>query len=174
MKAAVAAAAAAAGVFIALKARRALKLDCAVYVLKNQLGMEVHIAALGATIQRMLVPDMDGKVEDVVLGFDAPNDYMSIANPYFGGVVGRCANRIARGRFTLDGATYQLATNNGPNHLHGGAVGLNKRVFESKLEEDATSSTVVLTYTSADGEEGYPGKPCIACNLIHTHVRVHQ
>lgn len=164
MKAIAAAAAAAACLLAASVSRRFFgkkKVTYPVYVLKNHLGMEVHVTTLGATIQRVLVPGMDGKLDDVVLGFDDVNTYTSASNPYFGGIVGRCANRIAHGRFKLDDVEYKLATNNGPNHLHGGRSGLNKRVWEATLQEEATYTSLRLTYISRHMEEGYPGTLCI-------------
>jgi len=102
------------------------------------------------------VPDRDGRVDDVVLGFDTLEDYLTKSR-YFGAVVGRYANRIAKGRFVLDGKTYQLAINNGPNHLHGGIKGFDKVVWHAEPIERDGNVSVVYTYASGDGEEGYPG-----------------
>jgi aldose 1-epimerase len=119
-------------------------------------GVEVRTIGYGATITSIRVPDRDGRVADVVLGFDSIDGYLG-QHPHFGVVVGRYANRIAKGRFTLDGRTYQLATNDGPNHLHGGVKGFDKAVWKGEPIEQSGAAGVVYTYTSADGEEGYPG-----------------
>jgi aldose 1-epimerase len=112
--------------------------------------------SLGATIVSLRVPDRAGLPEDVVLGFDAIQGYLG-DEPYFGAIVGRYGNRIAKGRFTLDGQTYQLATNNGPNHLHGGVKGFDKVVWEAEPFDRDGQSGVVFTHVSPDGDEGYPG-----------------
>lgn len=124
--------------------------------LANGTGMSVRIIALGAAIQSLSVPDRRGVAADVVLGYDSPRDYL--AKPlYFGATVGRYANRIARGRFSLDGRSYALETNDGPNHLHGGAHGLDKVLW--KIDEVASGppARVVLSHVSPDGAGGYPG-----------------
>jgi aldose 1-epimerase len=110
----------------------------------------------GATITSIRVPDRSGRMADVVLGFDRLDDYLTKAR-YFGSAVGRYANRIARGQFTLDAASFQLATNNAPNHLHGGVKGFDKVVWKAETFERAGSSGVAFTYDSPDGDEGYPG-----------------
>src|SRR5262249_52409987 len=104
------------------------------------------------------VPDKQGKAVDVVLGFDDLKGYLG-QHPYFGANVGRVANRIAKGKFTLDGKEYTLATNNGPNHLHGGKKGFDKAVWkvEEAKDQQGAGESVRLGYTSPDGEEGYPG-----------------
>jgi aldose 1-epimerase len=126
------------------------------YTLTNTHGMEVRVMSYGATIVSLSVPNRRGLSEDVVLGFDALEGYLA-DEPYFGAIVGRYGNRIAKGRFALDGATYQLATNNGPNHLHGGIKGFDKVVWDAApFDRDGTSG-VVFTHVSPDGDEGYPG-----------------
>ncbi len=110
----------------------------------------------GAIIASIRVPDKNGHVDDIVLGYDSLAGYLTSA-PYFGAVVGRYGNRIAKGRFTLDGHAYQLATNNGPNHLHGGNKGFDKVVWAAEPFRSDSGSGVSMRYTSADGEEGYPG-----------------
>jgi len=129
------------------------------YTLKNQAGMQVQITDYGATVTSIITPDKNGKAGDVVLGFDSVSSYTSDAftksNPYFGAIVGRYGNRIAKGKFTLDGKEYTLATNNGPNHLHGGKKGFDRVVWQA--EEVPGQQALKLTYVSKDGEEGYPG-----------------
>lgn len=131
--------------------------------LKNSNGMEVAITNYGAIVQSIVVPDRNGKFEDVVLGFDTLEGYLG-EHPYFGAVVGRYGNRIANGRFSIDGTEYTLAVNNGPNALHGGLKGFDKAVW-SIQPGDATNS-VTLRYVSADGEEGYPGQ--LTATVVYT------
>ena len=127
------------------------------YTLTNKNGVVAKLITLGATLAELHVPDKSGKTVDVVLGFDDVSGYQSDKNQYFGCVVGRFANRIAKGRFTLEGKDYQLALNNGPNHLHGGLDhSLSKVVW--KAEPLSNENAVRFTYSSPDGEEGYPGK----------------
>lgn len=122
--------------------------------LKNKNGMEVTLISIGATIQAIKVPDKSGRVDDVVLGYDSLDGYLTKEDPYFGAVVGRYANRIAKGHFQLDRHEYKLAINNGPNSLHGGATGFDKRVWDVK---ESGANHVTFHYLSPDGEEGYPG-----------------
>jgi len=124
--------------------------------LSNSAGMSVRIIALGAAIQSLSVPDRRGVREDVVLGHDSPREY--VAKPqYFGATVGRYANRIARGKFTLDGREYTLETNDGPNHLHGGVHGLDKVLWKIDDVSSGSPARVVLSHVSPDGAGGYPG-----------------
>jgi aldose 1-epimerase len=126
------------------------------YTLTNANGIEVRVMTYGATIVSLKTPDKDSVMGDIVLGYDSLAGY--IANsPYFGAVVGRYGNRIAKGRFTLDGKTYQLAINNGPNALHGGIKGFDKVVWQGDPVRTDSTVGVAMTYVSADGEEGYPG-----------------
>jgi aldose 1-epimerase len=118
--------------------------------------MEVRTMSYGATIVSLRVPDRNGQSDDVVLGFDTLDGYLA-PEPYFGAVVGRYGNRIAKGQFTLDGTTYHLATNNGPNHLHGGNKGFDKVLWTVTTKESAAGSSAIFARTSPDGEEGYPG-----------------
>jgi aldose 1-epimerase len=128
------------------------KLD--LYTLKNKNGMEVRITNYGGIITHLTAPDKDGKYEDVVWGFDSIAGYLT-PPPYFGAIIGRYGNRIAKGKFTLDGKTYSLAGNNNGNHLHGGLKGFDKVVWTGEaMEKDGA---LKLTYLSKDGEEGYPG-----------------
>ena len=127
-----------------------------VYTLRNAHGIEVRAINYGGIIVSLKVPDRNGRVDDVVLGHDSLEQYER-ASPYFGAIIGRYGNRIARGRFTLEGRTYTLATNNGPNHLHGGVKGFDKVVWDVAPFERPDSVGLVFRYTSPDGEEGYPG-----------------
>src|SRR5262249_28456291 len=126
-----------------------------VFTLRNAHGLEVRAINYGAIITSIRVPDKAGRFDDVVLGFDRLADYVG-RRTFFRAVVGRYGNRIAKGRFTLDGTTYTLATNNAPNHLHGGVKGFDSVFWKA---EPATSgpASVTFTYVSRDGEEGYPG-----------------
>lgn len=130
--------------------------DVVSYSLTNRNGMRVGLINLGATVTAVNVPDKDGKTANVTLGFNDLDGYLANA-PYFGGICGRYSNRIANGKFTLDGETYQLATNNAPSHLHGGKVGFNKRVWQHEQIKSADAVGVKFTYVSPDGEESYPG-----------------
>jgi aldose 1-epimerase len=127
------------------------------FTLTNVNGVEVRAMSYGATIVSLRVPDRSGQLGDVVLGFDTFDEYVAKKPPYFGAIVGRYGNRIAKGRFTLDGKAYQLATNNGPNHLHGGVKGFDKLVWNSEPFERDGNVGVAYTVTSPDGDEGYPG-----------------
>jgi aldose 1-epimerase len=127
------------------------------YVLSNGAGMKAKVITYGATLTELHVPDRDGKFDDVVLGFDDLKGYLD-GHPFFGSTVGRVANRIAKGKFTLDGKEYTLAINNKPNSLHGGNKGFDKVVWKAEvLPEVADGVAVKFTYKSPDGEEGYPG-----------------
>jgi len=123
------------------------------YVLKNS-NIVAAITNYGARVVSLLVPDKNGKMTDVVVGFDNVNDYTQGSDTYFGAIVGRYGNRIAKGKFELDGKEYTLPTNNGPNSLHGGDTGFSRKVWDAQQLND---STLQLTYVSKDGEEGYPG-----------------
>jgi aldose 1-epimerase len=126
------------------------------FTLRNAHGIEVKAITYGAIITSIRVPDRGGRFDDIVLGYDDLAGYLSKPS-YFGAVVGRYGNRIARGRFTLDGKTYTLATNNGPNHLHGGRKGFDKVAWKGEPASGAGTTSVTFRYTSRDGEEGYPG-----------------
>jgi aldose 1-epimerase len=125
-----------------------------IFTLRNAHGIEIKATNYGAIITSIVTPDRTGRAADIVLGYDTVDGYVK-DSPYFGAVVGRYGNRIAKGRFTLDGRTYTLATNNGPNHLHGGLKGFDKVVW--KAEPLAGRNGVVFSRRSSDGEEGYPG-----------------
>jgi aldose 1-epimerase len=130
--------------------------DVFLYTLKNKNGIVVKITNYGGIITSILVPDAKGKMGDIVLGYDSLKGYLA-ATPYFGAIVGRYANRIAKGTFKLENKVYKLAINNGKNSLHGGLKGFDKVVWESQEINDSTGAGLVLTYRSKDGEEGYPG-----------------
>jgi aldose 1-epimerase len=131
------------------------------YTLTNAHGLRATISTYGGILTSLLVPDAAGQLGDVVLGFDSLAGYQSPeyrkAGPYFGALIGRYGNRIARGRFMLDGKAYVLATNNGPNHLHGGLQGFDKVVWTAEPGTSPRGQTLTLRYLSRDGEEGYPG-----------------
>ncbi len=126
------------------------------YTLRNASGMEARITNYGGIIVSLKVPDRKGNLGDVVLGYDSLSSYVK-ATPYFGCLIGRYGNRIAGGKFSLGGTEYTLATNDGPNHLHGGVKGFDKVVWSVRESESVPGKTLVLTYRSKDGEEGYPG-----------------
>ena len=126
------------------------------YTLHNTRGAEAKITNYGAIVTSLKVPDRNGKFDDIVLGFNDFDSYLK-NDPYFGAIVGRYGNRIAKGRFTLNGVEYKLATNNGENHLHGGIKGFDKVVWTAHEMKSPAGPAVVLTYLSKDGEEGYPG-----------------
>jgi aldose 1-epimerase len=130
------------------------------FTLTNKNGMTAKVMTYGATLTELWVPDTDGKLADVLLGYDDLKGFLSKGNPFFGCTVGRVCNRIAKGKFSIDGTEYKVAVNNGPNHLHGGIKGFDKvnwkwRLFKPGPEE---GQRVGFTYVSPDGEEGYPGK----------------
>lgn len=128
------------------------------YTLSNSHGMRVRILTYGGIIQMLDVPDRKGHDANVALGFATLKDYVDKnGGPYFGALIGRYANRIAKGRFTLDGQTYQLPINNGPNSLHGGIKGFNTKVWKAQVVKGADTVGLRLTYVSKNGEEGYPG-----------------
>jgi aldose 1-epimerase len=126
------------------------------YTLTNAHGVEIRVMTYGAIITVVRTPDRSGDVEDIALGFDSLAGYLH-EHPYFGAVVGRYANRIAHGQFSLDGATYHLALNNGPNTLHGGRRGFDKVLWSGQSFSGPASAGVALRYESPDGEENYPG-----------------
>jgi aldose 1-epimerase len=125
------------------------------FTITNRQGMEVRAMTYGGIIISLRVPDRAGRLEDVVLGYDSLDGYLR-SSPFFGAIVGRYGNRIARGQFTLDGKTYRLATNNGPNHLHGGVKGFDKVVWGAEPFQRGDTVGVRFTHVSPDGDEGYP------------------
>lgn len=126
------------------------------YTLINSQGASAKLITYGATLTELHVPDRHGKMGDVVLGFDDLQGYLG-QHPFFGGTIGRYANRIAKGKFTLDGKTYQLAINNAPNSLHGGEIGFNRRVWTAEPVAAKDGAAIRFRYLSKDGEENYPG-----------------
>lgn len=137
------------------------------FTLVNAHGVEVRALTYGAIITALRTPDRTGKLDDVVYGFDSLAGYLKDP-PYFGAIVGRYANRIAKGRFTIDGTTYQLPRNDGPNHLHGGVRGLDKRLWTAEPFQSDSGTGVTFSYTSPDGEEGYPGALAVRVRYLLT------
>lgn len=135
------------------------------FTLTNDHGLEAKITNYGGIITALQVPDRAGTPGDIVLGFDDLASYLR-GHPYFGCIIGRYGNRIAGGRFTLGGRTYQLAVNNGPNHLHGGLAGFDKKVWHATSAKSDGAVMLTLSYLSRDGEEGYPGN--LAVTVIYT------
>jgi aldose 1-epimerase len=134
------------------------------YTLTNG-PVSAAITNYGATLLALHCPDRYGQTADITLGFDTLAGYLG-EHPYFGSTVGRVANRIARGQFVLDGRSYSLAVNNGPNHLHGGPTGFHRRVWQASATETATGPAVMLRYLSPAGEEGYPG--ALTVTVVYT------
>ncbi|MFC1736423.1 aldose epimerase family protein [Candidatus Hydrogenedentota bacterium] len=135
------------------------------YTLTNDNGMTAEITNYGGIVVSLTVPDRNGKPADVALGFDTLEEYIK-DNPYFGCIVGRYANRIARGKFTLNGVEYALAVNNGENHLHGGINGFDKVIWKAKEVRSDAGVGLELSYLSKDGEEGYPGN--LSATVLYT------
>lgn len=135
------------------------------FTLTNAHGVEVRFIDYGGIILSVRTPDRTGQLDDITLGYDSLAGYLR-STPYFGALIGRYGNRIAKGRFTVDGTTYTLATNDGPNHLHGGVRGFDKVLWHAEPFRDARGVGAVLTYVSRDGEEGYPGN--LAVRVTYT------
>jgi aldose 1-epimerase len=127
-----------------------------IYALTNKRGIEARIMTYGGIIVSLKTPDKNGKFDDIVLGYDDLQSYLK-ASPYFGALIGRYGNRIARGSFALEGVQYQLAVNNGANHLHGGVKGFDKQIWTARVLASGDAPRLELSYSSHDGEEGYPG-----------------
>ena len=137
------------------------------YTLTNRQGMQASIMTYGGIMMTLKVPDRNGYLEDIVLGYPTLEQYLQTGNkPYFGAVIGRYANRIANGRFMLDGVTYQLSVNEGPNTLHGGIRGFDKRVWDAEVICRDGAARLILSYLSKDGEEGFPGN--VAVKMAYT------
>ena len=141
------------------------------WTMRNGKGLEAEITNYGTIIVSLKVPDNRGVAADIVLGRPSLKDYIE-RTQYFGCTAGRCANRIAGGKFTLDGKEYTLATNNGPNHLHGGVKGFDKVVWEGEPRMTATGPSIIFTYLSADGEEGYPGN--VSAKVTYTLTNANE
>jgi aldose 1-epimerase len=139
--------------------------DVKLYSLTNSKGIQADIITYGGIVVSLYVPDQQGRLGDIVLGYDNLSDYIK-NNPYFGCIVGRYGNRIAKGKFTLDGKQYTLATNNDQNHLHGGNKGFDKVVWKAETVQSENEVGVKLSYLSEDGEEGYPGN--LSCTVTYT------
>ena len=138
------------------------------HVLSGAGGLSVQVLTYGAIVSHLRVPDRDGKLSDVVLGFDRLEDYLK-PHPYFGVMAGRVAGRISGGRFNLDGRAYELARNDGPNHLHGGKLGFDKRLWSvAAVNADERGVSLRLSRVSPDGEEGYPGTVEVSVTFIVT------
>lgn len=133
--------------------------EAKLYTLTNRRGMQVKVTDYGATLVTVLAPDRDGNLADIVHGYDSVKGYASPENPYFGASVGRFGNRIRNGKFSLDGVDYRLATNDDPGGipcaLHGGVDGFNRRMWDAEV--DQSTNSIIFSYVSEDGEEGYPG-----------------
>lgn len=142
--------------------------DVDVYVVTNNNGMRASISTWGGIVTGLTAPDSQGEFADVVLGFDDLDGYLA-GHPYFGAIVGRYGNRIARGAFTLDEQAYNLAKNNNGNHLHGGEVGFDKKLWTAQPLSNDKGPQLQLTAISADGEEGYPGRLDIEVTYTLTH-----
>lgn len=149
--------------------------EVTLYTLRNGQGMEIAVMNYGAILTSVKVPDSKGQVADIALGFDSLEGYLG-TQPYMGATVGRYANRIAKGRFTLNGEQYTLAVNNGANALHGGLKGFDKKIWRAKSVSSDDGPAVEMTYVSPDGEEGYPG--ALAATVTYSlsndnEVRIH-
>src|SRR5436309_8147639 len=140
--------------------------DVFIYTLSNARGAEARITNYGGIVVSLKVPDRNGKFDDIVLGYDNLDGYLKNGGVYIGALIGRYGNRIAKGRFTLDGVEYQLATNNGENHLHGGVRGFDKVVWKARPLASKGGAALELTYLSRDGEEGYPGS--LSVRVVYT------
>jgi aldose 1-epimerase len=136
--------------------------------MRNSTGMTVELVSYGALIKQISVPDHDGKLANVVLGFDNLDDYVE-RSPYFGATIGRFANRIAGGRFTLDGIQYQLPANEPPHTLHGGRQGFDKQLWEAHTATDTAGQAVYLRHVSPDGAEGFPGNLAVTVTFRLHH-----
>ncbi len=141
------------------------------YTLKNGSGFTVKITNYGGIVTSIIAPDKNGNMDNVVLGYDNLEGYLK-ETPYFGAIVGRYANRIAKGKFTLDGTEYSLAVNNGPNHLHGGMKGFDKVIWDAEEFQSENEAGLKLNYLSVNGDEGYPGN--LAVKIIYTLTQVNE
>lgn len=138
------------------------------YTLTNAVGSQLIVINLGGIVREIRVPNKDGKLVNVNLGFDDVESYLTVS-PFFGALIGRVGNRIANAQFALDGKTYSLAANNGPNNLHGGPVGFDKRVWQATTFENAQGPGLTLRLLSADGDQGFPGNLEVEVRYQWTH-----
>lgn len=136
------------------------------FTLTNKHGMQVKITNYGGTVTSIQVPDKNGVLGEVNLGFDNLAAYLQKGQPYFGAIIGRYGNRIAKGQFTIDGQIYTVTTNSSPNHLHGGNKGFDKVIWKAKVSEKRGIPNLILSYISPDGTEGYPGN--LTCEINYT------
>ncbi|RKD88499.1 aldose epimerase family protein [Mangrovibacterium diazotrophicum] len=141
--------------------------DVTLFTLENDNQVTINISNYGGLITSIYAPDKDGNIANIVCGFDKLDDYLSEAYlgsyPYFGCIIGRFGNRIANGKYTVEGVEYTGAINNGPNHLHGGLIGFDRKVWDAEIVEIPGKIGVKISYLSADGEEGYPGNLKVSC-----------
>jgi len=141
--------------------------DVTLFTLENDNQVTINISNYGGLITSIYAPDKDGSIANIVCGFDKLDDYLSEAYlgsyPYFGCIIGRFGNRIANGKYTVDGVEYTGAINNGPNHLHGGLIGFDRKVWDAEIVDIPGKIGVKISYLSADGEEGYPGNLKVSC-----------
>ena len=142
--------------------------DVTLYTLQNRAGMTARITNYGGIVVSLTAPDRAGNFEDIVLGYETLAEYEK-ETPYFGALIGRYGNRIGKGQFNLDGETVQLTLNDGPNHLHGGDRGFDKVVWDAMMEETDKGPSLLLSYVSEDGEEGYPGTLHAVVRYTLTH-----
>jgi aldose 1-epimerase len=142
------------------------------YTLTNSHGMQVRIITFGGIVQSIRVPDRHHRMANVALGFATLDDYVTSNSPFFGALIGRYANRIAKGTFTLDGVTYHLPINNPPNSLHGGTVGFDKRVWSATPQQGRDTVGLELRLTSVDGDQGYPGT--LHARVVYTLTNQNQ
>lgn len=142
-------------------------IEAELFTLTNDNKVSIKITNYGAIITSIVTPDKNGELANIACGFGKLEDYLSAkylgSYPYFGCICGRCCNRIGEGKFNLEGKKYSLAVNNGPNHLHGGIVGFDRRLWSAKMIEESKKVGVRLSYLSPDLEEGYPGNASITC-----------
>ena len=141
------------------------------FTLKNRAGLTVEVTNYGGIVTALRVPDREGRIDDIVLGFDSVDEYLG-PHPYFGGIIGRYANRIAGGRFRLEGREHVLACNDGSNHLHGGARGFDRVFWNAAPRSPGDGSSLVLRRTSEDGEEGYAG--ALTCEVTYTLTEANE
>lgn len=148
--------------------------EAKLYTLTNNSGLRVKVTNYGAIITSIEVPDKSGTFENIALGFDRLEDYSSEAYlgnyPYFGSIIGRFGNRIAKGHLEIEGKSYQLAVNNGPNHLHGGSIGFDRRLWNAAIIEKDDAAGVELSYLSPHLEENYPGNMQVKCVYLLTEA----